>query len=183
MVLDRIQDIQNAGSMARSAESLGAKALLLCGKGAKPNEAFYRISKGAALFLPCFQIGNLDQCIRILRQLDFWICGSAAPKRKGDSRDNGLLLSYERESKKKSAGRTEEAFQQRGAPLFLKHFESARLPERERLALLIGNEHSGLQQSMLRKCDFILTIPLLGKTESLNAAVAAAILLDRIIHR
>jgi TrmH family RNA methyltransferase len=44
-------------------------------------------------------------------------------------------------------------------------------------ALLIGNEGGGLSESLLAKADARLTIPCPGPVESLNAAVAASVLL------
>jgi RNA methyltransferase, TrmH family len=44
-------------------------------------------------------------------------------------------------------------------------------------ALLIGNEGSGLSQELLERCDARIAIPMPGPVESLNAAVAASILL------
>lgn len=44
-------------------------------------------------------------------------------------------------------------------------------------ALFLGNEGSGLPESIARACDASVTIPCPGPVESLNAAVAASILL------
>ena len=43
--------------------------------------------------------------------------------------------------------------------------------------LVVGSEGKGLRQSTVEACDGIVTIPMQGKTESLNASVAASILL------
>jgi len=43
-------------------------------------------------------------------------------------------------------------------------------------AFVIGNEGSGLSDAMHAACDQLVRIPQIGKTESLNAAVAAGIL-------
>ena len=43
--------------------------------------------------------------------------------------------------------------------------------------LVIGGEGSGLSQLVREKCDFLISIPMFGSLESLNAAVAAAILM------
>ena len=45
------------------------------------------------------------------------------------------------------------------------------------LGLVIGSESSGISKLVKEKCDFLVSIPLWGKMESLNAAVAAAILM------
>ena len=49
-----------------------------------------------------------------------------------------------------------------------------------RIAFLIGNEGNGLSSAMLEAADRKVYIPMKGKLESLNAAVAAAILLYNV---
>jgi TrmH family RNA methyltransferase len=44
-------------------------------------------------------------------------------------------------------------------------------------AILIGNEGSGLSQDLLERADALVAIPMPGPVESLNAAVAASVLL------
>jgi TrmH family RNA methyltransferase len=43
--------------------------------------------------------------------------------------------------------------------------------------LVIGNEGNGISPNVLSLCDHVVTIPQFGNAESLNAAVAAGILL------
>ena len=49
-------------------------------------------------------------------------------------------------------------------------------------AMLIGNEGSGLPDAVIAQCDRKITIPMRGKAESLNAAVAASILMYEMIR-
>ena len=51
------------------------------------------------------------------------------------------------------------------------------------LALVIGSEGHGLQKRVRTACDFLLTIPLRSDVESLNASVAAGILLFSATRR
>ncbi|MBR4888530.1 MAG: RNA methyltransferase, partial [Clostridia bacterium] len=41
----------------------------------------------------------------------------------------------------------------------------------------IGNEGNGLTKEAIAGCDVPLTIPMLGRAESLNASVAASIIM------
>lgn len=50
------------------------------------------------------------------------------------------------------------------------------------LAIVIGAEE-GLSQVARKECDYVVKIPLLGRTESLNASVAAAILLYEAVRQ
>ncbi len=45
------------------------------------------------------------------------------------------------------------------------------------IGLIIGSEGSGISRLMREKSDFLVSIPMFGKLDSLNAAVAAAILM------
>lgn len=46
------------------------------------------------------------------------------------------------------------------------------------MAVVIGNEGSGLSDSVKKQCDFFVTIPIYGEIESFNASAAAAIILS-----
>lgn len=51
------------------------------------------------------------------------------------------------------------------------------------LALVIGNEGSGIGRLVSEKCDFLVSIPMLGKTESLNASCAASVLMYEVLRQ
>lgn len=51
------------------------------------------------------------------------------------------------------------------------------------IALVIGNEAKGIAQNIKGECDFLVSIPQSGKVSSLNASVAAGILLYEIIRQ
>ena len=51
---------------------------------------------------------------------------------------------------------------------------------RQPIALVVGNEATGVDQRLLDQCILTMRIPMLGRIESLNAAVAAGILLYEI---
>ncbi len=46
-----------------------------------------------------------------------------------------------------------------------------------RLALVVGGEEKGLRPLVRQQCDFLVSIPLLGRVDSLNASAAAAVVL------
>lgn len=48
------------------------------------------------------------------------------------------------------------------------------------LVLVIGNEGKGMSKSVRSQCDFKVHIPMRGAVQSLNASVAAAILMYQI---
>lgn len=52
-----------------------------------------------------------------------------------------------------------------------------------RLALAVGNEVRGLSKSILSRVDKIIAIPMYGRKESLNVAVATGIALFKLLER
>lgn len=51
------------------------------------------------------------------------------------------------------------------------------------LALVIGSEGRGLSRLVKEKCDFLAALPMMGKVGSLNAAVAASVILYEILRQ
>ncbi|GAB4397142.1 MAG: 23S rRNA (guanosine(2251)-2'-O)-methyltransferase RlmB [Anaerolineales bacterium] len=59
--------------------------------------------------------------------------------------------------------------------------ETAQLPQRIRLdgplALVVGSEGQGMRSLVMQSCDFLMQLPMRGRIESLNAAVAGSVAL------
>ena len=51
------------------------------------------------------------------------------------------------------------------------------------VCLIIGNEGRGMAKTIKEKCDFMASIPMIGKINSLNASVSCAIVLAKIMER
>lgn len=51
------------------------------------------------------------------------------------------------------------------------------------IGLVIGSEGKGISRLVLQKCDFTVNLPLLGKVTSLNASVAASILMYEVLRQ
>ena len=56
----------------------------------------------------------------------------------------------------------------------------SKFQEKTPLVVIVGSEEKGISLLTQKKCDFLLSIPLKGKTSSLNASVAAAISLFQL---
>lgn len=54
---------------------------------------------------------------------------------------------------------------------------------RGKIVLVIGNEGSGISKLIRKECDFIAKIPMYGKVNSLNASVAAAIMIYEAVRQ
>lgn len=53
----------------------------------------------------------------------------------------------------------------------------------EKLAIILGNEHTGASDAMMHSADVVLRIPMVGFVQSLNVSVAAAIVLWEITRK
>lgn len=51
------------------------------------------------------------------------------------------------------------------------------IPKKEKILIIMGNEVGGVEEEVLKICDTIAEIPMLGEKESLNVSVAAGIVL------
>lgn len=51
------------------------------------------------------------------------------------------------------------------------------------IAIIIGSEGFGIKQSIKEKCDGVLTLPLKGKVNSLNASVACGIVIFEVLRQ
>ena len=49
------------------------------------------------------------------------------------------------------------------------------------IALMVGNEVQGVSPLLLKKCDAVVDIPMMGKKESLNVSVATGIALYSLV--
>ena len=138
VMLDGLQDPQNVGAIARSAEAAGANGLIITEKRAAGiTPGAIRASAGALLLLPVAVVPNGAKAIEQLKKAEVWVAGTAATE---------------------------------GKPYSACDFKG-------RLVLVIGSEGKGLQRLVQDRCDFLVSIPLKGRVESLNASAAAAIVL------
>ena len=60
--------------------------------------------------------------------------------------------------------------------------EYREVEKKKKIALIIGNERRGISDLVAKNCDFLVKIPMYGETNSLNASVAAGIMIYEIIR-
>ncbi|MBI9068307.1 MAG: 23S rRNA (guanosine(2251)-2'-O)-methyltransferase RlmB [Salinivirgaceae bacterium] len=53
----------------------------------------------------------------------------------------------------------------------------------EPTCIVMGSEDVGLSNEVMRKCDYLIKIPIIGKIQSLNVSVAAAILMYDVVRQ
>jgi 23S rRNA (guanosine2251-2'-O)-methyltransferase len=144
LILDSIQDIQNLGSLLRTAEAVGVHGVIL----PKHNAAtitpdVIKTSAGATEHLYITYQINLTRTIEWLQQHDVWVAGLSE--------------------------HTTEVYTQTNLT--------------GAIAIVVGNEGKGLSRLVSEHCDILLRIPMQGKIQSLNAAVAGSILLYETVRQ
>ncbi|MBC5637518.1 RNA methyltransferase [Ornithinibacillus sp. BX22] len=140
LLLDRIQDPGNLGTIIRTADAAGFSAVIL-GEGTVDmyNDKVIRSTQGSIFHIPVFQ-DNLTSRIHDLKTSGFKIWASALT----NSKD----------------------------------FHTVKTTQK--VALIVGNEGSGIHQNVLDLADEVVKIPIYGKAESLNVSIAAGILMYHI---
>jgi len=154
VVLVAVQDPGNVGTILRSAQAFGATGVAACAWGnlgtANPlAPKALRASAGSALRLPVLH-------------------GVALPILLAQLRVAGVQL---------YAGCPEHRRDTREAPASRPLLSPWEADLRAPAALLVGNEGAGLPPEVERSADALVRIPLAAGVESLNAAVAASVLL------
>ena len=51
------------------------------------------------------------------------------------------------------------------------------------VAIVMGSEHTGISEEVLRKCDELVAIPIKGKVGSLNVSVATGVMLYEVVRQ
>ncbi|MEO0852358.1 MAG: 23S rRNA (guanosine(2251)-2'-O)-methyltransferase RlmB [Cyanobacteria bacterium J06648_11] len=141
VVADGIQDPHNLGAIARTAEALGGRGLVLPQRrAASVTSAVAKVAAGALEILPVTRVTNISRALETLKEAGFWVYGAVT---QGDRALDEVTFS---------------------GPV----------------AIVIGSEGKGLSMLARRHCDMLISIPLVGRTESLNASVAAGAILYEI---
>jgi len=77
IALDHLQDPHNLGAIIRSAEALGANAVMIPKtRSALVSEGVYASSAGAVETLPIILVANLGEGLRKFKEQNYWIVGA-----------------------------------------------------------------------------------------------------------
>ena len=143
LVLDRIQDPGNMGTLIRTAVAAGYKAIVaMSGTVDIYSPKVLRATAGMVFEIPVIYVPDNEALMGILGRSGRRIVVTDV---------NGGVPYYEEDLS-------------RG------------------IALIIGNEGSGVSDAMIEMADIKVTLPMRGRIESLNAAVAAAILMYEAVR-
>ncbi len=159
VILHNIRSLHNVGSIFRTAEGLGAKKIYLTGYTPEPYDVFGKLRKDfqkTALGAEKYiEWEKMKNIFALIRRL---------------KKEKIQIIALEQTKKAISLDRF--TIHQLGGA-------TAKLG----IALIFGNEVTGLSGSVLKKCDKILEIPMRGKKESLNVSVAAGIAIYELINK
>jgi TrmH RNA methyltransferase len=154
LVLDRVGDDHNLGSIARSAAFFGWEALVTGDDdgAARLSTSAYRVARGAlsriAIYRDESAVVFVKRCAGVLRTVGADHRGTDEIRHFASTLDQG-------------SGRLT-------APVAV--------PSRA-IALVLGNEETGLSEAVRKACDSLVRIAGAGTVESLNVSQAAAVLL------
>ena len=138
VILDRLQDPGNAGTIIRTAEAAGYRAVIvMSGTADVYSPKVVRAAAGSLFRMQLFSSSDMNETVRILKASGKCIVSADLDT---DVMYNSVDLS-------------------------------------ENIALVIGNEGQGVSRGFLEASDIKVRIPMEGSIESLNAAVAAGILM------
>ncbi len=144
VLVDRIQDPGNLGTIIRTSEAVGALGVI-CTKGTVDylNEKVLRSTMGSVFRMPIIIEEEEMTFTRFLKGEGFKLLGTSLQT------DNSIY-----------------------------HCDLS-----GKIVICIGNEGSGIGSEVLDLCDMRAIIPMPGKAESLNAAVAASVIIFEALRQ
>lgn len=148
VILDNIRSMHNIGSVFRTSDAFLIEKVYLCGITATPpNKEIRKTALGATESVDWEYVEEINELIPQLKS------------------DGFKILSIEQ-----TEGSTSLSD-------FLDCRQAGELIEKEKFAVIFGNEVDGVQQSVIDQSDFCLEIPQGGTKHSLNVSVCAGIVL------
>ena len=139
LVLDRLQDPGNIGTIIRTSEGAGIKAVVFIKGTCDPfSPKVVRACAGSVMRMPMVFLDSAEEL-------------------------------------RKAAGELRIATTdvRNGVP----YYEAGLSGGQKGIALVIGNEGNGVSQEFIDQADILVNIPMEGRLESLNAGIAAALLM------
>jgi tRNA G18 (ribose-2'-O)-methylase SpoU len=156
LIAHNLRSCHNVGSLLRTAEGLGVEAVWLTGY--TPYPAIAQDNR-----LP-------HESKKISKQINKTALGAEDYQTWFHRQDILPLI-----NELKSYGYKVAALEQTKASIALQDYKKT-----DKLALIVGREVEGVETEVLNQCDIHLEIPMAGKKESFNVAVAAAMAMHHL---
>ncbi len=142
VVLHDVRSIHNVGSMFRTADAVGAEKIFLCGITPPPFDRLKRLRPDFA-----------KVALGAEHYVAWEVAKDTVATLSALARDGYAIVAVEQSAQ--------------AVP-----YHEVILPADARVALVMGNEVAGLPADVLGEADWVAEIPMRGKKESLNVAVA-----------
>lgn len=144
ILLDGLTDTRNFGAIARTAECVGADAIVIPEKGSvSVTPDAVKTSAGALLHIPVCRTRSMVETVRFLQDSGYKVIGAT-------EKTNTLYTSID---------------------------------YRGPVAIVMGSEDTGITNEVLKKCDALGAIPILGSIGSLNVSVAAGVMMYEVVRQ
>ena len=150
VVLDNVRSLNNIGSVFRTGDAFRVERIALCGITAMPpHREIHKTALGAEESVAWTYHADTAECLRALKADGYCIFAveQVSDSIKVDALSAATLTGGD------------------GAP------------QEAKVAIVLGNELDGVQESLLPLCDSALEIPQFGTKHSLNVSCAAAIVI------
>ncbi len=142
VLLDRIQDPGNLGTIIRTADAAGINTVLLVKGTVDPyNPKVVRSTAGSILYIDLIEVDDSIETIQTLKTYGYHVVVTAL----NDAKDYNDPTSYG-----------------------------------DKNCLVIGNEANGVSDIFIQSSDSRVKIPIYGQAESLNASIAAGIMMYKL---
>lgn len=144
LILDRLQDPGNMGTIIRTADALGVDFIIIS-EGCVDvfNPKTIRSTMGSIFHIPLVFCEDIFKTISLLKSKNISIMSTALDNSK----------------------------------------DCYKVDLKKNLGIIIGNEANGVSEELIHLSDELLKIPMEGKAESLNAAIASAIIIYEVIRQ
>jgi 23S rRNA (guanosine2251-2'-O)-methyltransferase len=175
VALDQVQDPQNLGSICRTAECAGVTGVVIPERrAAEVTSAACKASAGAVEHMRIARVRNIADFLGEARDAGCWSYGASAPNN-SEAVEESPGASGARAGGDIRAGGKERAHARATVPYTAPDYSGG-------VVLVLGSEGSGLRPRVAGACDQLVSLPLLGRMESLGVAAAAAALLYGILQ-
>ena len=144
ILLDRVQDPGNMGTIIRTADAFGSNGIIVTNGCVDVfNPKTIRSTMGSIFHVPLLYYNEIDDAIIELKNSGIQIMSTAL-------KSSNYCYNVD----------------------FKTDF-----------ALVIGNEASGVSENIINASDCLIKIPMQGKAESLNAAIASAVIMYEVLRQ
>lgn len=169
VVLDNVRSRHNVGAVFRTADAFRMAKVYLCGIcGCPPDAEIHKTALGAEDSMDWTYCKDTLEAVNELHAAGYSVYAI-------EQAHNSLTLEAFAESLSAEGGLTAPAVLQRSAPTGEAGHKG--------IAVVLGHEVFGVQQSVIDACDGCIEIPQYGTKHSLNVSVTAGIVLYTIASK